>query len=116
MTMLQVWIRSGRIAQLTSRERAAHQAEGVLQGEASSELNVAGCSVPLLNTLFAGDRSVAMSSSEEITGSHLVCEARVPGIDDAGFIEHAKAAKEGCPVSQALAGIEITLDAKLAEA
>jgi osmotically inducible protein OsmC len=51
-----------------------------------------------------------------ITGSHLVCEARVPGIDDAGFIEHAKAAKEGCPVSQALAGIEITLDAKLAEA
>jgi hypothetical protein len=33
--------------------------------EASSELNVAGCSVPLLNTLFAGDRGVAMSSSEE---------------------------------------------------
>jgi osmotically inducible protein OsmC len=51
-----------------------------------------------------------------ITGSHLVCEARVPGIDDAGFIVHAKAAKEGCPVSQALAGIEITLDAKLAAA
>ena len=49
-----------------------------------------------------------------ITGSHLVCEARVPGIDDAGFIEHANAAKAGCPVSQALAGIEITLDAKLA--
>jgi hypothetical protein len=65
MTMLQVWIRSGRIAQLTSRERAGHQAEGVLQGEVSSELNVAGCSVPLLNMLFAGDRNVAMSSSEE---------------------------------------------------
>ena len=51
-----------------------------------------------------------------ITRSHLVCEARVPGIDDAGFIEHANAAKGGCPVSQALAGIEITLDAKLAAA
>ena len=31
-----------------------------------------------------------------------------------GFIQHANAAKAGCPVSQALAGIEITLDAKLA--
>jgi len=51
-----------------------------------------------------------------VTGSHLVCEARVPGIDDAAFIQHANAAKAGCPVSQALAGIEITLDAKLAAA
>jgi osmotically inducible protein OsmC len=51
-----------------------------------------------------------------VTGSHLVCEARVPGIDRAAFIQHANAAKAGCPVSQALAGIEITLDAKLAAA
>jgi organic hydroperoxide reductase OsmC/OhrA len=28
-------------------------------------------------------------------------------------VEHAEAAKAGCPVSQALAGTEITLDAKL---
>ena len=51
-----------------------------------------------------------------VTGSHLVCEARVPGIDRAAFIQHANAAKAGCPVSQVLAGIEITLDAKLAAA
>ena len=50
----------------------------------------------------------------KITKSHLVCEARVPGIDQATFAQHAEAAKAGCPVSQALAGTEITLDAKLA--
>ena len=43
----------------------------------------------------------------------LVTEAEVPGIDDAAFQEQADAAKKGCPVSQALAGTEITLDAKL---
>jgi organic hydroperoxide reductase OsmC/OhrA len=31
-------------------------------------------------------------------------------------MQHANAAKAGCPVSQALAGAEITLDAKLAAA
>ncbi|MGE4428728.1 MAG: OsmC family peroxiredoxin [Solirubrobacteraceae bacterium] len=38
----------------------------------------------------------------------------VPGIDDAAFQEHAAAAKAGCPVSKALAGVgEITLEATL---
>ena len=50
----------------------------------------------------------------KITKSQLVCEARVPGIDEATFAQHAQAAKAGCPVSQALAGTEITLDARLA--
>lgn len=49
----------------------------------------------------------------KITRSHLVCEAEVPGIEQADFARHAEAAKAGCPVSQALAGTEITLDAKL---
>jgi osmotically inducible protein OsmC len=45
----------------------------------------------------------------------LVTVGRVPGIDEATFIEKATAAKEGCPVSRALAGVpEITLDASLA--
>jgi osmotically inducible protein OsmC len=48
-----------------------------------------------------------------ITRSHLVCAARVPGIDAASFQQHAAAAKAGCPVSQALAGTELTLEAKL---
>jgi osmotically inducible protein OsmC len=50
-----------------------------------------------------------------ITKSHLVCEAAVRGIDAATFARHAEAAKAGCPVSQALAGTTITLDAKLAQ-
>lgn len=39
---------------------------------------------------------------------------RVPGIDEATFAEQADAAKAGCPVSRALAGVpEITLEAVL---
>ena len=49
-----------------------------------------------------------------ITKIELDTEAQVPGIDDAAFQEAAKKAKEGCPVSRALAGTEITLNAKLA--
>jgi osmotically inducible protein OsmC len=49
----------------------------------------------------------------KITKSHLVCEANVPGLEHVTFAPHAEAAKKGCPVSQALAGVQITLDAKL---
>jgi len=48
-----------------------------------------------------------------ITKSELYTEAEVPGIDNAAFQQQAAAAKEGCPVSKALAGTQITLDAKL---
>jgi lipoyl-dependent peroxiredoxin len=40
-------------------------------------------------------------------------EAKVPGISDAEFQKQANEAKEKCPVSQALAGAEITLKAVL---
>ena len=43
----------------------------------------------------------------------LTTEASVPGIDEATFQEQAQTAKANCPVSQALAGTEITLQAKL---
>ena len=50
-----------------------------------------------------------------ITKIALVTVGRVPGIDQSTFTEHALAAKAGCPVSKALAGVpEITLDATLA--
>ena len=54
-------------------------------------------------------------SGPAITGIHLIAEADVPGISEDTFLEFAEGAKEGCPVSKALAGTEITLDAKLAE-
>ena len=50
-----------------------------------------------------------------ITKIDLVTVGQVPGIEEAAFIEHAEAAKAGCPVSRALAGVpEITLTASLA--
>ena len=41
-------------------------------------------------------------------------EASVPGMTDAAFQEHAQKAKTGCPISKALAAVNITLNAKLA--
>ena len=50
-----------------------------------------------------------------ITKVELTTVGRVPGIDEATFVETAEAAKAGCPVSRALAGVpEITLSASLA--
>jgi osmotically inducible protein OsmC len=50
-----------------------------------------------------------------ITSVALTTVGRVPGIDAAAFQQAADAAKVGCPVSKALAGVpEITLAASLA--
>ena len=50
-----------------------------------------------------------------ITKIALVTVGRVPGIDAAAVAEAAAAAKVGCPVSRALAGVpEVTLEATLA--
>lgn len=49
-----------------------------------------------------------------ITTVHLDVSGRVPGIDAAEFGRLAEAAKTGCPVSRALAGVDITVEAKLA--
>lgn len=43
----------------------------------------------------------------------LTVRGEVAGLDAAGFEAAAQKAKEGCPVSKALAGTEITLDAGL---
>lgn len=48
-----------------------------------------------------------------ITKIHLTVSADVPDIDEDTFQELAETAKSGCPVSNALAGSEITLDATL---
>jgi lipoyl-dependent peroxiredoxin len=49
-----------------------------------------------------------------ITGIELSTVAEVPGIDEEEFRRQAEAAKEGCPVSQALSAVQITLEAWLA--
>jgi lipoyl-dependent peroxiredoxin len=49
----------------------------------------------------------------KITHIELVTEAAIPGISAEAFQEQAAAAKVGCPVSQALASVPITLVARL---
>lgn len=49
-----------------------------------------------------------------ITQIELRTDADVPGMDEAAFHRQADAAKQNCPVSKALAGTRITLNATLA--
>jgi osmotically inducible protein OsmC len=49
-----------------------------------------------------------------ITGITLTVRGQVDGLDAVGFAEAAQTAKETCPVSKALTGVEISLDAALA--
>ena len=48
-----------------------------------------------------------------LTQVALTVRGRVDGMDAAAFEEAANDAKTGCPVSKALTGVEITLDAAL---
>jgi len=49
----------------------------------------------------------------KLTGIKLTVRGEVEGLDAAGFAQAAQAAKEGCPVSKALTGVDISLDAAL---
>ncbi|OLF04390.1 peroxiredoxin [Actinophytocola xinjiangensis] len=56
---------------------------------------------------------VTFQPGEGITGIHLTVRAAIPGISKEDFAAAAEDAKKNCPVSQALAGTTITLDAEL---
>src|SRR4051812_2266671 len=49
----------------------------------------------------------------KLTGITLTVRGEVEGLDEAGFLAAAEAAKASCPISKALTGVEITLDAAL---
>ena len=76
----------------------------------SNGLAQAGFTAEEINT----KADVTFQPGTGITGSHLTLAARVPGISADDFQRLAEEAKTGCPVSAALTGIEITLDATLA--
>ena len=76
----------------------------------SNALAQAGHTAEEINT----KADVTFQPGTGITGSHLTLAARVPGISADDFQRLAGEAKVGCPVSAALTGIEITLDATLA--
>jgi len=76
----------------------------------SNALAQAGHTAEEINT----KADVTFQPGTGITGSHLTLAARIPGISADDFQRLAEEAKTGCPVSAALTGIEITLDATLA--
>jgi osmotically inducible protein OsmC len=57
---------------------------------------------------------VTFQPGEGITGIHITVRGTVPGLSADQFIEAAEGAKVNCPVSKALTGTKITLDAGLA--
>jgi len=56
---------------------------------------------------------VTFQPGQGITGVHLTTRGTVPGVTEDAFVEAAGGAKQNCPVSQALTGTTITLDAAL---
>ncbi len=58
--------------------------------------------------------AVTFQPGEGITGSHLLVSAKIAGLSEQEFQTFAEDAKANCPVSKALAGIPITLEASLA--
>ena len=76
----------------------------------SSALAKAGNAPEALDTT----ADVTFQPGEGITGIHLSVRGVVPGLSAEKFIEAAEGAKANCPVSKALAGTTITLDATLA--
>ena len=58
--------------------------------------------------------AVTFEAGKGVLGSHLLVSARVPGITEEQFEAFAEEAKQNCPISKALAGIPITIEAELA--
>lgn len=72
-------------------------------------LSKAGHTVEQINTT----ARVHLGDGPKITLIELSTTGVVPGIDEATFIEFAEQAKKGCPVSQALASVEMKLTASM---
>ena len=55
------------------------------------------------------------SGGAKVTSSALTVRGDVPGVDEAAFKAAAEAAKDGCPISQALKGnVDLSVEATLA--
>ncbi|HZI36922.1 MAG TPA: OsmC family protein [Acidimicrobiia bacterium] len=80
----------------------------------SGALEKAGFSPNSVETEAKVHLSPADGGGFRISRIDLVTNADVPGIEDGAFQQAAQAAKEGCPVSKALAAVEITVNATLA--
>jgi osmotically inducible protein OsmC len=79
----------------------------------SAEIARAGGTPQSLDVTAAVTLSPDPAGGFRISGIALTVRAEVEGLDADGFDTAAQAAKNGCPVSKALTGTTITLDAAL---
>jgi lipoyl-dependent peroxiredoxin len=108
-------------------KRTAEKADGSTSPEELIAAAHSACYAMQLsgNIAAAGGTPVALDVQADVTlgpdpaggfhlsGITLTVRGEVEGLDAAGFEKAAQDAKAGCPVSKALTGVEITLDAAL---
>ncbi|MEO5833800.1 MAG: OsmC family peroxiredoxin [Nakamurella sp.] len=107
-------------------KRAAEDADGTTSPEEMIAAAHSSCYAMQLSALIgqAGGTPESLEVTADVTlgpdnpgfkisGIKLTVRGEVSGMDAAGFAQAAQAAKETCPVSKALAGVNITLDASL---
>lgn len=88
---------------------AAHSACYAMQF--SAVLGQAGGTVEALDVRADVSLGPDPDGGFKLTGIKLIVRGEVSGIDEAAFLTAADEAKATCPVSKALTGVEITLDA-----
>ncbi len=108
-------------------KRAAEQANGATSPEELIAAAHSACYAMQLSALIgqAGGTPQALDVQADVslgpdpaggfklTGIKLTVRGEVDGLNDEQFAEAANAAKASCPVSKALTGVDITLDAAL---
>ena len=125
----QVELTSSRLAtyDVSFPQRSADNADGTTSPEELIAAAHSSCYAMQLSALIAGaggtpqaldvqaDVSLGPDSAGglRLTRIALTVRGEVEGLDEAGFEKVAQEAKATCPVSKALTGVEITLDAAL---
>jgi osmotically inducible protein OsmC len=108
-------------------KRAADEADGTTSPEELIAAAHSSCYAMQLSALIAAAGGTPQSLEVQadvslgpdpaggfrLTGIKLTVRGEVEGLDEAGFVKAAEDAKAGCPVSKALTGVDITLDASL---
>ncbi|MGY4643943.1 OsmC family peroxiredoxin [Cellulomonas sp. URHB0016] len=109
-------------------KRAAEEAGGTTSPEELIGAAHSSCFAMQLSAVIAeaGGTPVSLDVTADVTlrpdpaggfrisGIALTVRGQVEGLDADGFVQAAENAKRSCPVSKALTGTEITLDAALA--
>jgi osmotically inducible protein OsmC len=109
-------------------KRAAEKADGTTSPEELVAAAHSSCYAMQLSALIAEaggtpqslevTADVSLGEDKEnggfkLTHILLTVTGEVDGLDEAGFVKAAEAAKASCPISKALTGVDITLDASL---